>query len=263
MNGNGRGGARAAKRFLIVNADDFGLSEGTNRGIIEAHERGIVTSASLMVRRPAAEETARYARQNSKLAVGLHLDLGEWTVGDDFAWNFTERIVDVRDAAAVRKEFLAQLARFRKLLGRDPTHLDSHQHAHRDQPARLILLRAAQRMRIPLRHFSRRVRYCGDFYGQAADGAPTPDRITAAALIEIIRDLKPGITELACHPGEDVNLASGYRLERQLEVSALTDPSVPAALRENGILLRSFATVPLGRPRDWIIRLQRLFSGQF
>ena len=45
-------------RCVIINADDFGLSAGINRGIIEAHERGIVTSASLMVRWPAAE----YAR---------------------------------------------------------------------------------------------------------------------------------------------------------------------------------------------------------
>ncbi len=51
-----------AKRYLIVNADDFGLSEGVNRGIIRAHEQGIVTSASLMVRGAAAAEAARYAR---------------------------------------------------------------------------------------------------------------------------------------------------------------------------------------------------------
>ena len=44
-----------APRSLIVNADDFGQSRGVNRGVIEAHERGIVTSASLMVRWPAAE----------------------------------------------------------------------------------------------------------------------------------------------------------------------------------------------------------------
>ena len=49
---------------LIVNADDFGLSEGVNRGIIEAHERGIVTSASLMVLRPAAASAADYSRED-------------------------------------------------------------------------------------------------------------------------------------------------------------------------------------------------------
>ena len=66
------------KRFLIVNADDFGLSAGVNQGIIEAHERGVVTSASLMVRWPAAVAAAAYARSHPQLAVGLHVDLGEW-----------------------------------------------------------------------------------------------------------------------------------------------------------------------------------------
>jgi predicted glycoside hydrolase/deacetylase ChbG (UPF0249 family) len=182
------------------------------------------------------------------------VDLGEWTVGEDGKWNFLYRVVDTNDASAVGKEFAAQLARFRKLLGRNPTHLDSHQHAHRSEPARTILLRAAQRLHVPLRHFSRRVRYFGDFYG---------DGLTAAALIEMLARLTPGITELACHPGDDVNLASRYRLERRAEVTALTDPAIVAALHDHGILLRSFATVPLGRPPQWMMRLKSLISGQF
>src|SRR3712207_7572277 len=66
------------KRYLIVNADDFGRSFGVNRGIIEAHENGIVTSASLMVRWPAAAAAAAYAKERPGLGLGLHLDLGEW-----------------------------------------------------------------------------------------------------------------------------------------------------------------------------------------
>jgi len=61
-------------RRLIVNADDFGLRAGVNRGIIEAHKNGIVTSASLMVNRPYAAEAADYARGHPKLSVGLHFD---------------------------------------------------------------------------------------------------------------------------------------------------------------------------------------------
>jgi predicted glycoside hydrolase/deacetylase ChbG (UPF0249 family) len=68
----------SAAKYLIVNADDFGQSPGINRGIIEAHEQGIVTSASLMTRWLAAGEAALYAKQFPKLSVGLHLDLGEW-----------------------------------------------------------------------------------------------------------------------------------------------------------------------------------------
>src|SRR5436190_23980393 len=67
----------AMRRAVIVNADDFGQSAGINRGIIEAHERGIVTSASLMVRWPAAPAAAAYACAHRGLSVGLHVDLGE------------------------------------------------------------------------------------------------------------------------------------------------------------------------------------------
>src|ERR687893_53407 len=72
----------AGNRYLIVNSDDFGLSRGVNQGIIEAHEQGIVTSASLMVRWPAAAEAAAYAREHSELSLGLHIDLSEWAYRD-------------------------------------------------------------------------------------------------------------------------------------------------------------------------------------
>ena len=66
-------------RLLIVNADDFGMSEDVNRGILKAHFEGIVTSASLMVRWPDAAEAADYGRKHPGLSVGLHFDTGEWT----------------------------------------------------------------------------------------------------------------------------------------------------------------------------------------
>ncbi|MBA2449837.1 MAG: ChbG/HpnK family deacetylase, partial [Chloroflexi bacterium] len=62
---------------MIVNADDFGFSPGVSRGIVAAHERGIVTSASLMVRWPAAVAAAAYGRAHPALSVGLHVDLGQ------------------------------------------------------------------------------------------------------------------------------------------------------------------------------------------
>ena len=66
------------ERFLVVNADDLGLSTAVNEGIFRAHREGVVTSASLMVRQGAAPEAATEAAHHPELAVGLHLDLGEW-----------------------------------------------------------------------------------------------------------------------------------------------------------------------------------------
>ena len=71
------GALNADKRRLIVTADDFDRSPSANRGIIAANEVGIVTSANLMVRWPAAAEAAAYARERPDLALGLHFDLGE------------------------------------------------------------------------------------------------------------------------------------------------------------------------------------------
>lgn len=86
-------------RHLIVNADDFGQSLGVNRGIIEAHERGIVTSASLMVRSPAAADAAAYSARRPKLSLGLHLDLGEWSYRGN-RWVPLYEVVRVDDAEA-------------------------------------------------------------------------------------------------------------------------------------------------------------------
>src|SRR5438876_8302919 len=118
------------KRYLIVNADDFGLSAGVNRGILEAHRCGIVTSASLMVRWPAAVETAAIARDCPGMSVGLHLDLGEWAFRGG-GWEQLYYVVDTEDSAAVSREMRQQLDRFWELTGNCPTHLDSHQHVHR------------------------------------------------------------------------------------------------------------------------------------
>src|SRR5436853_7843493 len=117
-------------RQLIVNADDFGQSHGINRGIIEAHEQGIVTSASLMVRWPEAEDAAAYGREHPELSIGLHLDLCEWIYGED-AWSPLYEGVTLDDREAVADEVARHLEIFRRRMGRDPTHLDSYHHVHR------------------------------------------------------------------------------------------------------------------------------------
>ena len=85
--------------MLVVNADDFGLAPGVNRGIIRAYEHGIVTSTSLMVRGAAAVDAGRYARLRPELAVGLHVDLGEWSYVDG-DWAPEYEVVDRRRRAS-------------------------------------------------------------------------------------------------------------------------------------------------------------------
>jgi glycosyltransferase involved in cell wall biosynthesis/predicted glycoside hydrolase/deacetylase ChbG (UPF0249 family)/Flp pilus assembly protein TadD len=226
-------------RQLIVNADEFGRSPGINRGIVEAHEAGIVTSASAMVRRPAAEGAAEAARIHPRLSVGLHVDLGEWNCRDG-RWIQVEEVVDPEDAEAVERETLRQLETFRTLFGRDPTHLDSHQNVHRSGPCMAVLVTVARRLRVPLRRFTPGIRVCSRFYGQTSRGEPYPEGITVEHLLTLLLHLPAGTTELICHPATNDDGGDSYGSARTLELATLTDPRVPAALRAEGIELRSF-----------------------
>jgi chitin disaccharide deacetylase len=237
-------------RALIVNADDFGRNQAINAGVIIAHEQGIVTSASLMVRYPAAGEAAEYGREHSALGVGLHVDLYEWEYQGD-SWVEIYEIVPVTDAGAVAAEVERQLGRFRELMQREPTHLDSHQHVHVVEPAvASVLSQAAARLGLPLRRVSEEISYSGDFYGQTKQGLPVEGAISVERLVEIVRSLPEGITELGCHPALGDAVDSVYRTERQRELEALCDPCVRAAIDEEGIVLRSFqaAVTPERRP---------------
>jgi len=232
-------------RRLIVNADDFGQSPGINRGVMDAAEDGVVTSASLMVRWPAAEAAARIAGERPGFSLGLHFDLGEWAYRDG-QWHPSYRVVDPDDVEATRDELDRQLNMFERLVGRPPTHLDSHQHVHREQALRRSMLEVADGLGVPLREATPRVTYCGDFYGQSGRGDPYPEGITRAALLAIFDALRDGMTELGCHPGEDglADIDSMYVAERAAERRVLCDPTVRDALLIRGIELCSFSDLP-------------------
>jgi len=229
-------------RFLIVNADDFGQSTGVTRGVVEAFKNGIVTSTSAMVRGPAIGEAAKYRREFPKLSVGLHLDLSEWACRDD-EWVCLYQVVDETNAIAVRDEVSNQLQGFRTLFGTEPSHIDSHQHVHMNEPLRSIALETAEQIGIPLRQVTKDVRYCGSFYGQSSDGHPNHEAITVDSLIEILRGLPVGVTELACHPAFGEDIEGMYVRERSLELRTLCDPRVRQAIDELGIHLASFADI--------------------
>ena len=230
----------SGQRLLIVNADDLGLSLEVNAGIFAAHERGIVTSASLMVRHAsAAWGAAQDARQHPALSLGLHVDLGEWAYQAG-QWVSVYDVADLNDSVSVRRAIYQQLDVFRHLVGQEPMHLDSHQHVHREQPMRRIMLELAFELNVPLRHFSPHIRYCGAFYGQTATGTPLHESISLSALLGLLADLPEGISELACHPGMGSPLNTMYRAERCLELDVLCRSEVREALAAEDIRLMSF-----------------------
>ena len=234
---------RMPPRKLIVNADDLGYTPATTAGILAAHERGIVTSASLMVRPASAAEAVLKAEAIGFRDLGLHLDLGEWVCRGAGEWTALYEVVDLGDAAAVAAECERQLARFRELTGRDPTHLDSHQHVHRQEPVRAAAVEIARRLAIPLRDFAPRIAYRGDFYGQYGRGVAAPELLTEESIVGILRDTTAEVVEVGCHPGWDPDLETMYCHERIREVEVLCSPTLPGAIADLGFELTTFAAV--------------------
>jgi predicted glycoside hydrolase/deacetylase ChbG (UPF0249 family) len=216
--------------YLIVNGDDFGASRGVNRGIVEAHQEGILTSTSLMVDMPASEEASRLARETPDLSVGLHVALtGESDTGRSH-WGEADRC---------RAELARQLERFEKLTGELPTHLDAHHNVQRDPRLLPHFLELAEGLRLPLREHSP-VRCFSKFYGQWG-GESHPEQISVESLLRMIEEFTTGCSELSCHPGYvDADLRSSYSEERELELQALSDPSVAAKLGALGVRLIGF-----------------------
>lgn len=210
--------------YLIVTGDDFGLSPGVNRGIIEAHRRGVLTSTSLMVLRLACAEAVALARECPDLSVGLHLDLDR----------------GAGDASAVRDQFV----RFERAVGRPPTHVDGHRDCHLRPEWLPDVLTYARRCGIPVRGRSAVARL-GRFYGRWG-GRTHLEQVRVESLIDILcTGLPDGFTELICHPGYvDESLQSGYAREREVELATLCDPRVRAAVRAAGARLIGFRDLP-------------------
>ena len=217
-------------KLLIVTADDFGISRGINRGVVEAHREGILTSASLLVNRPACEEAVSLSRECPALSLGLHLELN----GDD--------------PEGVPAELERQLARFVQFVGRTPTHVDSHHDVHRS-PRLLRHVRAwARRVGVPVRGASG-VHRLPKFYGRW-DGETHLERISVAGLLGVLdAELREGVAELICHPGYvEPGFASSYATEREVELRTLCDPRLRQAMLEREIRLIGFRDLPALAP---------------
>lgn len=222
-------------RYLIVNADDFGASRGVNRGILEAHRDGILTSTSWMADMPAAAEAAAERRRSPGLSVGLHAQ---------FTDEGERAVVDFDDRAACRAVLWWQFERFVESFGRLPTHLDSHHNVHRDARLLPLFVELSERHGLPLRGHSP-ARYFSSFYGQW-DGETHLEQVSVENLLRMLEaEAREGVTELSCHPGYvDSEFRSLYAVEREVELRTLCDPCVRPFLEERGIRLIGFGDLP-------------------
>jgi predicted glycoside hydrolase/deacetylase ChbG (UPF0249 family) len=248
---------------LIVNADDFGRSAGVDNGIARAHRDGIVTSATFMTNAPSTAHAAALARAMPTLDLGVHLVLTyarplspaaripSLVREDGSFWRPAELLARPIDRAEALVEYRAQYARARELVGREPTHIDTHHWIH-DHPAlSWAVCELARETGAAARTHTHEQR---DEY--RAKGVRTTDHFTrefqhpghigVEDLLGLLSRLEGGVTEVMCHPGEpDPQLVatSAYARERPIELATLTDPRVRKALERERISLTTFAAL--------------------
>ena len=151
-------------KSLIVNADDLGWTEGVNRGIAEAHRKGLVTSASLLANGRAYESALRVASANLELGVGVHLNLsdGPPTANPEEVHGLLDEAGNLQNSPEslllriasrtleldeVEREWDAQIQKVRNS-EIQPTHLDGHKHVQMLPGLFEIALRLAKKHRI-------------------------------------------------------------------------------------------------------------------
>jgi predicted glycoside hydrolase/deacetylase ChbG (UPF0249 family) len=289
-------------RRLIINADDFGLTAGVNRAIVEAHQRGIVTSTTLMANSGAFEAATAIARADNggRFSVGCHvvlMDGGPLLSPDNVPTllvprngatpRFRQSLNDFVIASFRHKlnpdeievEAAAQLDRLQQA-GIQPSHFDTHKHAHMFPAVLRPLLRAArsrgvtavrnpfgQVWPLPLTSLLRTRQvwkrfaqlnvlrnFAGSFRREVeTHGLRTTDGslgVLATGVLDmklftaIVDSVPEGTWEFVCHPGyNDAELDQVHtrlRQSREQELSLLTSPEARELLQRRGIELISY-----------------------
>lgn len=240
---------------LIVNADDFGMSPGISRGILEAHHKGIVTSTTVMIGYPdAPSNLAAGINDAPDLGFGLHITLTgggppvspvhtiPTLLNDEGTFPGIEywlRHLELINPAELELEVRAQFDRFVQTVGRFPDHLDCHHGCLYQMTAgQTLLLALANEHDLPIRKGEGLTarqpdHFVDSFYDTTA---------TLGDLLLALTTLKEGTSELMCHPGyAEADLIDIYREPRAAEVKALTHPSTREVIKAEGIVLIKFS----------------------
>ena len=235
---------------LIVNADDFGISEGGTIGTLLAHKNGILTSTTCMMNMPYIEKALKLAADYPDLGLGIHFVL---TVGRplvegaksfvDENGNFKRPSAypnDVHgDEEEVYTEWKAQMEKFIALTGHKPSHIDSHHHVHLLPWHKDVTIRLAKEYDLPIRQREQiidtyeYVPVTESFYNKG---------VTYENLIELLSG-DGEYLELMTHTAlldQRLYDMSSYNLQRMKELEIITSDKIKNFIKDNHIELINF-----------------------
>ena len=244
---------------LIINGDDYGLTLGVSKGIVEAIKNGKMTDTTAMVNMPAFEESIKYALDNGITEMGVHLTLScgrpltdaPSLVDENGKFDKNVYELGTYDIKEVEMEFRAQIEKFLST-GMKLNHLDGHHHLFAMVPATLMVaLKLGKEYDIPMRcPFDRDLplfkeegvkcpdHMSGDFY---------EEKTTEENLKDIIlkyKEMGSEVLEVMSHPAyidDELRAISSYVDSRANELKVLTSNSFKKFILENNIEMISFS----------------------
>ena len=265
-------GYTADARVLLINADDFGMCHDQNEGAIRGLTEGLFTSSTILVTCPWFEEAAEFGRTHPEADLGVHLTLtSEWerykwgpVLGRSavpslcnergYLWQTVEQVYQHARLDEAERELRAQIDKA-LAAGIDATHLDSHMGTlHFTAPYHEIYARLARDYDLPIRMASRR-RMRIDGLGAALDqidayGIVTTDNLvfpgppsleeTENYWTTLIRALRPGVTEILCHPAiarDELKHCTDDPLQRDADFRYFTSEKTRRLIEEEGVQL--------------------------
>ncbi len=241
-------------RFLIINADDLGISPEVNRGIFIAHEKGVVTDSSLLIKGPSVHQAIEMIKKSPSFPVGIHIDLDPLLGWESPGIERLPRqkllkMMNKPDfAGKVKKEINNQMAAFLKE-GLIPSHIDTHHHVHGFPQIFELLVEAMDRQGIKAIRFSKK----GYSLLGREDIPITPahtqwmeDTLRKKKILHphhlidpivpfSLKEIPTGVSELMVHP------SMGGDKWRQRDFEMLMDPLFLSTVRGQGIRLIGFA----------------------
>lgn len=245
-------------KYLIVNGDDFGLTKGVNKGIVESYKNGILRSTSIMCNMPYAHEAAEIKELCPNLGFGIHitLDAGKPlsspnkvpTLVDEkgyFKKDYRHALNDA-NVDEIKMEMEEQIKKAFSL-GVPITHMDSHHGVQTHPKVLKVFIDLAMKYNLPVRStpldkkviVEAGVKTIDNFVYTFYDKGAKKEN-----LLFILEKLDNGITEIMTHPGyvdDELMKISSYNVKRGVEREILTDPDVIQFVNEKNIMLVNYS----------------------
>jgi predicted glycoside hydrolase/deacetylase ChbG (UPF0249 family) len=247
-------------RFLIINADDLGISPEVNCGIAVAYEKGVVTDASMLIKGPYARQATEMIKKNPSFPVGIHIDLdpllGWESPGIERLprHKLLEIMNELDFIKKIKIEIDKQMTAFLDA-GLMPSHIDTHHHVHGFPPIFEAIVEGMDRHNIKAIRFSKKgYSLLGrEEIALTAEQAQWmenilhekkimhPDNLIDPIVPFSLKEIPAGVSDLMVHP------SIGGDRWRQRDFAMLMDPLFMSTVKDEGIRLIGFSDLPSSR----------------